>query len=81
MQKIDKNSPSAHHRPTLPGYILVTTAHIDNRKNLLNSDISSRRPHSMVNLQPTSGWDLLANLEQPANFNGFTSWQLYCTAL
>jgi len=32
MQKIAKNSPSAHHRTTLPGYILATKVHIDNRK-------------------------------------------------
>jgi len=32
MQKIAKNSPSAHHRTTLSGYILATTAHSDNRK-------------------------------------------------
>jgi len=31
-KKIAKNSPSAHHRTTLLGYILATKAHIDNQK-------------------------------------------------
>jgi len=31
-QKIAKNSPSAHHRTTLSGYIFATKARIDNRK-------------------------------------------------
>jgi len=31
-KKITKNSPSAHHRTTLLGYIFATEAHIDNRK-------------------------------------------------
>jgi len=32
MQKITKNSPSAHHCTALSGYIFVTKARIDNRK-------------------------------------------------
>jgi len=70
-QKIAKSSPSAHHRTILSGYILATTAHIDNRKNLLSINISSRCPHNMVN------FDLLAAeispvvWGTPANFNGF----------
>jgi len=35
MQKIAKNSPSAHHRITLSGYIFATKAHIDNRKKIV----------------------------------------------
>jgi len=31
-QKIAKNSPPAHHRTTLSGYIFVTTSRIDSRK-------------------------------------------------
>jgi len=45
MQKIAKNSPSAHHRTNLSGYVFATKAHIDNRKNLLNSNIS---PHVLT---------------------------------
>jgi len=47
-----QKSPSAHHRTTLSGYIFATKAHIDNRKNLLSSNISCRCPHNMVNFGP-----------------------------
>jgi len=54
------------------GYIFTTKARINNqKKNLLSSSISSRRPHNMVN------FDLLAAeigpvvWDTPANFNGF----------
>jgi len=51
MQKLRKKSPSAHHCTTLSSYIYTTNAHINNRKkNLLNSNISSTYPESMVNL-------------------------------
>jgi len=33
----------------LSGYIFATKARIDNRKNLLSSNISSRWPHNVVN--------------------------------
>jgi len=45
-----KNSPSAHYRITLSGYIFAIKACINNWKNLLKSNISSTRPHNMVNL-------------------------------
>jgi len=50
---------------------LPTKACIDNKKNLLNSNISSTYPHSMVNFGP-----LVAEIDwqvwgTPANFNGF----------
>ena len=72
MQKITKNSLSAHHRTTLSGYIFTTKAHIDNRKkSLSSSNISSRCPHNMVNFGP-----LVAEIGPvvwgtPANYNGF----------
>jgi len=47
-----KKSPSAHHRTTLSGYIFATKVHIDNRKNLLNSNISSTCSYNMVNFGP-----------------------------
>jgi len=71
MQKIAKKSPSAHHRTTLSGYIFATKARIDNRKNLLSSNISSRCSRNMVN------FGILAAEIDPvvwgtsANFNGF----------
>jgi len=32
MQKIARNSTSAHHRTSLSGYIFATKAHVDNWK-------------------------------------------------
>jgi len=68
-QKVVKNSPSGHHHTPLSGHILATKARIDNwEKNLLNSNVSPTYRHNMVNLQPTSGWDLLASLGHPSKF-------------
>jgi len=70
-QKFAKHSPSSHHRTTLSNYIFAAKACIDNRKNLLNSYISSTCPHN-DELRLTDGWDQLAILgPPPANFNGF----------
>jgi len=67
-----KNLPSGHHRTTLSGYIFATKAHINNRKkNLLNSNISSTCPHSMVNVGPITADIGLPVWGTPANFNGF----------
>ena len=69
-QKIAKNSPSAHHRTHLSNYIFVPKAYIDNRKNLLSSNLS-RCPHNMVNFGPLAaeiGWRVWGT---PANFNVF----------
>jgi len=61
-----KNSPSAHHRTTLSGYIFTTKAFIENPgKNLLNSNISSTGRHNMVNF---AGWDQLVSLGHPGKF-------------
>jgi len=68
--KIAKNSPFGHHRTTVSDYIFATKASIDNRKNLLNSNISSTCPHN-GELRPTRGWDRFVSLGTPANFNGF----------
>jgi len=62
-----KNSPSAHHRTTLSGYIFATQARIDNRKkNLLNSNISSTCPYGP--LAAEIRWRVWGTR---ANFNGF----------
>jgi len=79
--KIAKNSPSGHHLTTLSGYIFAIKAHIDNRKNLLNINISSTCPRNMANFSP-----LVAEISSlvwgtPGNFNGFASWQRYYTTL
>jgi len=80
--KIAKKSPSGHHPTTLSGYIFATKARVDNRKNLLNySNISSTFPHNMVNFGPLAADIVSLVWGTPANFNGFASWQRYCTAL
>jgi len=69
--KMAKNSPSAHHRTTLPGSILITKAHIDNRKNFLDSNISPTCLHNMVNFDPLAAEICWRVSVAPANFNGF----------
>jgi len=69
--KIAKNSPSAHHRTNLSGYIFATKARIDNRKNLLNSNVSPTYPHNIVNFGPLAAEICWRVLDTPANFNGF----------
>jgi len=50
---------------------LYPKACINNRKKLLNSNISSTCPLLTTHgeLQPTNGWDWFVSLEHPANFN------------
>ena len=70
-KKIAKNSPSGHHCTTLSGYIFATKACIDNRKNLLNSNISSTCPHNMVNFGQLGAEIVSLVWGTPANYNGF----------
>jgi len=72
MQKSRQKSPSGHHHTILSGYIFATKAHIDNRKkNLLSSNMSSRRPHNIVNFGPLAAEIGLQVWGTPANFSGF----------
>jgi len=66
-----KKSPSVHHRTTLSGYIFATKLHIDNRKNLLNSNTSSTCPDNMVNFGRLAAALFSGVWGTPANFNGF----------
>jgi len=70
-QKSRQKSPSGHHCTTLSGYIFATKAHIDNRKKLLSSNMSSRCPHNMVNFGPLTAEIGSGVWGTPANFNGF----------
>jgi len=71
MQKIAKNSSSAHDRTTLSGCIFTTKACIDSRKkSLLSSNISPTR-HNMVNFGPLAAEIGSFVWSTPANFNGF----------
>ena len=70
-KKIAKNSSSAHHRTTLLGYIFATKSRINNRKNLLNVNISPTCHHNMVSFGPVAAeicWRVWGTF---ANFNGF----------
>ena len=66
-----RKSPFRHHRTTLSGHIFTTKGRIDNRKNLLSSNISSRCPHSMVNFGLLAAEIVSLVWGTPANFNGF----------
>jgi len=67
-----KKSPFWHHRTTLSGYIFGIKTCIDNqKKNLLNSNNSSRCPHNMANFGPLTAEIGLQVWGTPANFNGF----------
>jgi len=70
-KKIAKNSPSAHHSTNLSGCIFASEACIDNRKNLLNSNISSTCSHNTVNFGPLAAELGLPVWGTSANFNGF----------
>jgi len=70
-KKMGKNLPSGHHRTTLSGYICATKAHIDNWKNLLNSNISPTCLHNMVNFGPLAAEIISLVWGTPANFNRF----------
>jgi len=76
-----QKSAPGHHRTTMSGYIFAPKARIDNRKKMLNSNISPARPHNMVNFGPLAAeicWELGAPLQIST---AFASWQRYCTAL
>jgi len=70
-QKIAKKSPSGYHHKSLSGCIFASMAHIDNRKNLLNSNASSTCPHNMANFGPLTAEIGSGVWGTPANFNGF----------
>ena len=63
-------SASAHHRTTLSGYIFASKACINNRKKLLNSNISSTCCNNMANFGHQRLISVL-ELGNPANFNRF----------
>jgi len=70
-QNIAKNSPSAYHRTNLSGYIFATKAYTDNRKNVLNSNISPTCPYNMVNVGLLAADIGSLVWGTPANFNAF----------
>jgi len=71
MQKIPQNLPSGHHSTTLLGCIFATKACVDNRKNLLNINFSSRCSHNMANFGRLAAEIGSGVWGTPANFSGF----------
>jgi len=69
--KCRQKSPSGHHRTTSSGYIFATKAHINNRKKLLSSNMSSTCPYNMVNFGPLAAEIVWPVWGTPANFNWF----------
>jgi len=53
------------------GYFLAAKARIDNRKNLLSSNISSTCSHNVVNFGPLTAEIDPVVWGTPVNFNGF----------
>ena len=70
-QKSPPKQPSGHQRTALSGYIFATKARIDNRKQLLSSNMSSRCPPQYGELRPLAAEIRLPVWDTPANFNGF----------
>ena len=74
-----KNSPSAHHRTNLSGYIFTTKAYIGNRKKVLNSNISYRCRHNMVNYGLLTAEIVGEFVASQQISTGFASWLRYCS--
>jgi len=71
-QNIAKNSPSAHYRTTLSGYIFAIKAHIDNWKKLVKQQYLSHTSLQYGELRPTYTAEICWRVwGTPANFNGF----------
>ena len=66
-----QKSPSGHNRTSLSGYIFATKTCIDNRKKLLNSNMSSICPDNIVNFGLLTAEICWRVWGTPANFNGF----------
>ena len=78
MQKIAENSPSWHHRTTLSACIFATKACIDNRKNLLNINVSSIYRYNMVNFGPLPAEICWRVWGTPAISTAFACCLCYC---
>jgi len=68
MQKFTKNSPSAHRRTNLSGYIFATKACINNLKKLVKQQYLLHISSHYGELRPTNGWDWLSSLGHPSEF-------------
>jgi len=79
MKNDAKKSPSGHHRTSFS----ATNVHIDYRKNVLSSNISSSTcPHNILNFGPLAAEIGPLVWGNPAIIStAFASWQRYCTVL
>jgi len=66
-----QKSPSEHNPSNLSGYIFATKARVDNREEVLSSNISSTGPYNMVNFGPLAAEIVSLVWDTPGNFNGF----------
>ena len=66
-----QKSPSGHHRTNLSGYFFATKACIDNRKDLLNGNMSSICPQNILNFSLLIAEICWRVWGTAANFNGF----------
>jgi len=66
-----KKLPSEQDHITLLGCISAIKARINNRKKLLNSNMSSTCPHNMANFGPLAAEICRRVWVTPANFIGF----------
>jgi len=68
MQKIAKNSPSAHNCTTLSGCIFTTKAWTNNPKKIAKQQYLLQMSSQYGELRLSNGWDLLASLGHPSKF-------------
>ena len=80
-----KKSPKSRHLGIITQYCRDISAQLRYistiGKNILSSNTSSTCPHNMVNFGPLATEIGPVVWGTSANFNGFASWQRYCTAL
>jgi len=72
-QKNAKNATFGHYRTTLSGYIFANKARIDNRKKILNSNVSPTCPQNMVYFGLLAAEICWGVWGTPAHFNGLIS--------
>jgi len=67
-QNVAKNSPSAHHRTILSGYVFATDAYVVNRNKHVKQQYLLHMSSQYGELRPTSGWNRLVSLGHPNKF-------------
>ena len=81
-----KKSPKSRHLGTILQLCRAISSQprhvstIRRKKLVISSNISSTCPHNMVNFGPLAAEICWRVWGTHANFNGFASWQRYCTA-